>query len=115
MSSKTVIFWMIVLLCIFCVMFSGCAYLHSTPTLKEGSIPYKLEAGVYKDVKGNKHLVTTNDSRWSVSESYIFDAVTKDHELTWKQKLNEAFPKPALITMTVVLTIVLLLKRRENT
>lgn len=63
------------LLVIICPSLWGCGA-KTMPPLTEGEIPWQMKPGIYVDAKNQTHEVSTNRPRWSVSEEYLYEAVT---------------------------------------
>lgn len=78
-AKKILLITMLVLTC-------GCVMFHPAPPLKESEIPYRLKAGIYTDYKGITHIVADEFPRWSVSEAYLYDSISR---------LNAGTPGPS--------------------
>ena len=61
---------------IFCLLLLGCTTTAPLPPLIDGEIPYRLNSGIYRDTKGQAHVITAEKPRWCVSEAYLYESVS---------------------------------------
>ena len=63
------------------------------PPLTESEIPWQMPSGTYVDSRGVGHLVEKGKPRWSVSEVYLYEAVSEaepEEKSKWVKVLDFA-------------------------
>lgn len=69
------------LIIVILLLLTGCINMpwsKPSPVLQDSDIPHQMKAGEYEDTKGNTFVVLKDKPRWSVSEGYLFEAVTEE-------------------------------------